>query len=209
MTNNQRHILKMYHAASAAQLQAGISWYQSAHQECKRLVTLLPMVSKLSSSTNFPNAFYTIERTAGIVSALSPGLRWERNVEAAEALITEQSVVGIGVRYKANIRKAERIRDGCNVANEFAGRGRPKTRAFWILLCNPANPSTVCVDSHAYSIWRGERIPLDEIPHVRDGLYKRIAGDYIVVAKDLGLLPSQLQAITWVAYRHFHEIASF
>jgi hypothetical protein len=195
MTRGQRNIFKVYNKANAEQIRQGLSWYNDGHAEAIRLAELLPDKS--------------IARAAGIISAVSPGLRWEQNIEAAERIIRGETLEGIGQRYKAHRDKAIRIRDGSDVEKEFTGRDRPKTRAFWKLLCNPADPLTMCVDGHGYAIWFGERITLDKTPHVRGRLYQRIAGDYIVVAKMLGILPCQLQAITWVTWRHIWEVAPF
>lgn len=195
MNHNQHNIIRVYNRANADQIRDGLNWYQSAHAECVRLADLLP--DKM------------VYRAAGIVSAISPGLRWEVTVEAAERIIRHESLEGIGQRYAIHRRKAERIRDGSSLGKEFYGPDRDKTRNFWHLLCHPANPLAVCVDGHAYSIWFGSRIKLDQTPYLRGRLYIRIARDYITVARDLGILPCQLQAITWITHRHFHEIAPF
>lgn len=199
MTRGQRNILKVYQKANAEQIRAGLSWYSDAHKEAGRL-------SEIPQAMAFNNSLVS---AAGIISAVSPGLQWEKNIEAAERIIRGESLDGIGQRYKAHRDKAERIRDGSNPEKEFAGRDRPKTRAFWKLLCNPADPFMVCVDGHGYAIWSGVRVTLDKTPHVRDRLYQHIAGDYIVVAKMIGILPCQLQAITWVTWRHIWDVAPF
>jgi hypothetical protein len=77
-------------------------------------------------------------------------------------------------------------------------------RAFFACISEPATTQAVCIDGHAYSIWAGRRITLDAVPPVSDRLYNRIVGDYVVVAKHLGIRPHQLQAITWVAWRRLH-----
>jgi hypothetical protein len=195
MNRGQRNILKIYRKANAEQIRQGLSWYSDAHNEAALLAGLLPDKS--------------IARAAGIISAVSPGLRWEKNIEAAERIINGESLDGIGQRYKAHRDKAVRIRGGSDLNNEFIGRDRPKTRAFWQLLCNPTDPLTVCVDGHGYAIWYGERVTLDNIPHIRGRLYNRIAGDYVVAAKSLGILPCQLQAITWITWRHIWKVAPF
>jgi hypothetical protein len=196
MNKYKRNILRVYEMASADHVRQGVSWYHEANAEVSRMVSAFPLCIPVSVG-------------AGIVSALSPGLRWERNIEAAERILARESLEGIGVRYRRNIAKAERIRDGSDPDKEFAGRDRPKTRAFWKLLCDPADKLMVCVDSHAYSIWVGERIVADDTPHIRGRLYDRIAWDYVAVSRSLGLLPNQLQAITWIAWRDHWNVAPF
>jgi len=76
-----------------------------------------------------------------------------------------------------------------------------KVRAFYQCLLNPADWFHVCIDGHAFGIWSGERIALDKVPSITAKRYRMIATDYSKVADNVGLLPNQLQAITWTAWR--------
>ena len=197
MTIKQCNILRVYHAANAEVIQQGLSWYNDANQEAQRLAELLPNKS--------------VSHAAGVISALSPGLKWEVTIKAAERTILGESLDGIGVRYSVHKNKAKRIANGSNPDSEFEGRDRPKTRAFWKLISNPLDSLSVCIDVHAYGVWFGKRITSDSenLPRIRGRLYNRIAGDYITVARCLGILPHQLQAVTWLQHRHFWDIAPF
>ena len=198
MDKNERNILAAYHRANAAQKAEGLSWYYNVHLACCQFA------SKYNKS---------IEVVAGITAALSPGLRWESNLEATRRILANESLAGIGIRYTANIRKAYRILKATTpsgVSLEFHGRERNKTRAFYTLLVNPSNPLTVCVDGHAFNIWHGQRIPIDKVPTLnRNRLYEKVSCAYINVARQLNLLPNQVQAITWLFWRHFDEVAPF
>ncbi len=189
MTTKQLNIHRVYSQATADEMSAGLGWYKAAHDEAARL----------AKENNL-----TIEQTSAIIAALSPGLRWERNIEAAERVIRGRSLNGLGVRWYDGVKKARRIRKGQNPAVVLKGN---KVRAFWSNILNPARSSAVCVDFHAHSIWSGNRWTADKAPSLSDGLYNRVATDYVVVAKDLGLTPCQLQAIVWVAWRRIHDVA--
>lgn len=184
-TKNVSNILAVYSQATAEEITAGREWYAKAHDECDDL-HFFPRMGP------------------GIVAALSPGLRWEVNIEAARKFIAGDSIIGLGIRYTANLNKAARILSG-----EFPEcvLGGNKVRAFYRCILNPENRTHVCVDGHAYSIWRAKRIPLDQTPNLgRRGRYHRIAEDYCKAAKATGLLPNQIQAVTWCTWRRLHGV---
>ncbi len=82
----------------------------------------------------------------------------------------------------------------------------PKTRAFYECLCNPQDPHWVCVDRHAYCVWLGRRLTTTSQLKMTPKLLHVVAVDYRLTAKLTGLLPSQLQAITWVTWRRIHDV---
>lgn len=191
MSKYTDNILAAYNQATPIEIEQGKAWYWEAHEAA----------SRLHPDTRIATA---------IVAALSPGLRWERNIEAARRVIVGESLDGIGVRYTANIKKAYRLLHGESVENVlFAGkRSGSKVRAFWACLFNPLDWFNCVIDGHAFGIWNNERIPLDAVPNLdRNGLYSRIATDYTRVADRLGLLPNQIQAITWQTWRRLVGVA--
>lgn len=188
MTVRQQNILRVYHLANADEIQAGLSWYLDANQQAARLAK--------------ENGL-TIRQCAGVIAAVSPGLKWEKNVEAAERIIKGEPLDGLGVRWYDGVKKAKRIIRGHNPDMVLKGN---KVRAFFACILNPKNETTVCIDGHAFAIHAGRRITLDETPTMNDRLYNRIAGDYVIVAKWLGLSPCQLQAVTWVCWRRLQGV---
>jgi hypothetical protein len=188
MNIKQLNILRVYHLSTGEEMNAGLSWYVNANQEATRLTSL----------------GVTLEQSCAIISAVSPGLKWERTVEAAERIIRGESLAGIGLRWFDGVKKAKRIRAGSNPGSVLRGN---KVNAFYACILNPANTVSVCVDGHAYAIWAGNRITLDDVPPMNDRLYSRIASDYSIVAKDIGITPCQLQAITWTTHRRIHGVA--
>lgn len=188
MTVRQQNILRTYHAATADEIRDGMTWYRAANEEADRLAT----------ENNL-----TVRQTSAIIAALSPGLRWERNVEAAERVILGESLDGLGVRWYDGVRKAKRILRGHNPDVVLRGN---KVRAFNSCIADPSMTMAVCVDGHAYAIWCGKRINLEDVPTMNNRLYHRIAGDYVRVAIDLAIRPCQLQAIVWVCWRRIHDV---
>jgi hypothetical protein len=159
-----------------------MEWYDNAHDAA----------SKLHAD---------IRIGSGVVAALSPGLRWENNVEAARRVIADEALDGLGVRWYANVFKGARIARGENPERVLGGN---KVRAFWRCIESPRNPLFVCIDGHAYSITRGEYIPLDSTPKLTDKLYRNISARYSDAADHAGILPLQMQAVTWCVWRRLH-----
>lgn len=170
-------------SATSAEFDAGMAWYDKAHVDARTNVDDNPVVA------------------AGAVAAVSPGLRWERNIEAAARIARGQDLTGLGVRWYDGVRKAERIVRGESPLSVLRGN---KVRAFYACIANPRNDYAVCVDGHAFSIWHGRRVNLDQTPNLTNKRYARIVRAYRKVAKKHNLLPLQVQAITWVVWRRMH-----
>jgi len=183
---NARNIASVLAQATDCERSEGLRWYQDAHDKSIADVSNDPVVA------------------AGVVAALSPGLRWERNIPAAARVAArpeKPDLMGLGVRWWDGVRKAVRILAGESPETVLRGN---KVRAFYRCILNPCDDFAVCVDGHAYSIWHGKRTTLDETPNLTDERYETIAAAYRKVAKEVGLLPMQVQAITWVVWRRLH-----
>jgi len=169
--------------ASPSDYQQGLTWYLEAH--C--------FARELGKRHNIH-----LHKAAGIIAVLSPSITWEQNRKAAEALCVDQSAT-VGA-YGANVRKALALLNDAPVNRIVSG---PKVRAFWLLIVNPLNSKLVCVDRHAVRIATGRKLDLNDcnVALSRVGSYDRVANCYRRVAKTVNLLPHQVQAITWCAYR--------
>ena len=187
----------MLQLASQADLAAGIEWYARAERLGHRLASQYGC---------------TFEQAVGVIAALSPNNRWQRNCQDAEAMIQAWAVgadpASVKVcTYNANRAKAcatlamaEPTQDA--IAAILNGR---KVSAFFLSITG--RPDAVCVDGHAYAIWLGQRVPTTKTPSLGVRLYAEIARAYCLVAKRSAALcgeqltPAQVQAVTWVTYR--------
>lgn len=176
------NLLRTFEQASRTELSEGLAWYQNAHEEAAEI-------------------HKDIRIGAAVVAALSPGLRWERNIEAARRVIADESLDGLGVRWYDGVRKAQRIIGGASVASSLKGN---KVNAFYRCILNPQNRTHVCIDGHAYSVWAGRYVTLDQTPTLTDKLYHAVANDYTVAANAVGILPHQFQAVTWGVHRRLY-----
>lgn len=177
------NILKVYKQAAPEDVEHGKVWYDSAHQFC------LEIGSRYNCS---------VDKVAGIVSALSPGCTWEQNKRDAINAI-HSLVHGTPMKvstYGQFVEKVFRIWDGEDVALVLNG---PKITAFYYNILRPDLCEHVCIDRHAFKIARGIRkggATALTAKQMRD-----TQAAYMQAASELGLRPNQLQAITWVTYK--------
>ena len=196
---NIDNIKAVYQLASLTEQQDGVTWYPAADQ------IAISLADRYEISE--PQAI-------GVIAALSPRNRWERNVQDADALIAafraggpDQAMLTRVCTFTANKAKAVRVlqlsraADLATVLDVLSG---PKLREF--ASCIAGLPD-VCIDGHAFCIWQGERTGLKDVPAIGVKLRRQIKADYVTAADELGVTPSACQAVTWVAWRRLHGVS--
>ena len=199
---NIDNIKAIYQLATLTEQQDGIAWYPAAREIAARLA----------------DRHGITETTAiGVLAALSPRNRWERNVQDADSLIAayvaggaEQAQLTKVCTFGANKAKAIRILAHEQDALECVRRddvlailSGPKLREFASCI---AGLDDVCIDGHAFCIWSANRTGLADVPAIGVKLRREIKADYQAAAEELGLTPSACQAITWCAWRRIHGV---
>lgn len=182
MTNGQLNILRVYNQATADELDAGLRWYASAHEEIVR---------------SFPELDPTA--ACGIVAATSPQTAWDRNLIVARMVLDSECRSG-STRDRLAVCRA--ILDGSDPWLVVKG---PKTSAFFACLAYPRVSQEPCIDGHAWAIWRGVRVATSKVK-VKLADLRAAQADYAAVADAMGLKPHQVQAITWLAWRRLHPL---
>lgn len=195
-----RNISGMLQLATQGDILAGVEWYKRAH---KLGVKLIHAYDGLM-----------LGQAVGVIAALSPNNKWERNCVDAEAMIKAWHAGADPLTVKVctfgkNKAKAAAILaltaddlETDRVTEILNGR---KVVAFYRSIMG--DPDAVCVDGHAYAVWIGERVPTTQTPSIGIKLYADIARAYQLVAKrsyelcGTTLTPTQVQAVTWVTYR--------
>jgi len=190
----------MLQLASQADIMSGLDWYDRAYNLAVRFIHTYDGL--------------TMGQAVGVISALSPNNKWERNCIDAEAMIKTWHIGGdynaIKVcTFNKNKQKAIAILsldmesvDTEAIANILSGQ---KVVAFYRSIMGDKN--AVCVDGHAYAIFIGERVPASKTPSIAPKLFETIQRAYQLVAKrsvdlcGVELSPTQVQAVTWVTYR--------
>ena len=199
MTHNQSNILAVWQLATLTEQQDGAAWYPAALRISRKLAERYSV---------------TLEQAAGVIAALSPRNRWERNVIDAERLISayvfggpEQAAATKVCTFTTNKTKAIAIlaaedADSERVLEILSG---PKLREFYSCIIGLDD---VCIDGHAYCIWAGNRTGLKDVPSIGVKLRRQIKADYAAAAATLGVPASVCQAVTWCAWRRIHGVAN-
>jgi predicted transcriptional regulator len=193
------NILTVFQLATPEEIEHGVTWYASAHCQCL----------DISENLDLP-----LNVVVGVVAALSPNNKWERNVENARDLCTAY------------------INGDSMESVKVSTYGRMKEKAWSILESNPTYDETikilngqkiVCfyqnimgentctVDGHAYNIYHASRqsltgsISIGKIEyHLIQDAYRKAGQSVLVHGRELTAY--EMQAVTWVAWRRIHNI---
>ena len=196
---NIDNIKAIYQLATLSEKQDGITWYPVA----------LDIARTIADEHDLTPA-----QAIGVIAALSPRNRWERNVEDAVSLIAayqaggaEQAMLTKVCTFNSNKAKAIKV---LGLAAGYQGMTEvleilsgPKLREF--ASCIAGLPD-VCIDGHAFCIWAANRTGLKDVPAIGVKLRREIKADYQTAADELGITPSACQAITWVVWRRIHGV---
>lgn len=173
-----QNILSVYESATPEQRVHGMNWYRSAHEVASML------------------ADGDVRTGAGLLAALSPQTSWWLNVELA----SDAFETGTPRRHVSDaLSKAAKILAGID-PEDVLPMGR-KTGQFFRSILDPSDTTAVCVDRHAHDIAVGRAYGDEQRGLSAKGRYNLIALCYWEAAQRLGLLPSTVQAVTWVAWR--------
>lgn len=171
-----RNILRAYRAATPIDREEGLAWYREAHE--------------FALSLDPDN----VERAAGVIAAISPMMYWSYNQRLASEIYAGRREQGC---LPDNMAKALRIMDGEHPLNVLGGE---KVLSFYhnILLDNVR----VTIDRHAIDIACGKpQSDADRAPYFKGKRRKELVQSYTNAARIEGVLPYEIQAITWVYWR--------
>jgi hypothetical protein len=192
-------ILGTFFLASAQEIQEGANWYHNANCNAEAIANKTGL---------------SVRKVAGVIAALSPQNRWERNCKDAEQLCLLYTVDGVGAAkqlkvgtFNNNKQKALDILQSEEDSIESILNGRKIVAFFRCILVE----DDVCIDGHAYSIWLGNRVVTTKTPKISAKLYNEIAWDYdratLTINKIMGTdyTAAQIQAITWTVHRNLYK----
>ena len=90
-----------------------------------------------------------------------------------------------------------------------------KTKSFYANISTNGKTTDCTIDGHSYNVWNGTVTTLRDVPNMTPKTYKLIQDDYRKAAMEISsitesetgeiLTASEIQAITWVAYRRIHK----
>jgi len=191
MTQYVRNILKVYRRATEADISHGIEWYDRA----KRMAEYIAENTELD-----------IHTVIGVMAALSPNNKWERNCEntmtMCVAWVNGDSLDSFKVScYNTMKAKAwsildDELTDHDDILTRLNGQ---KIRSFY---SNIVGLDEVTIDGHALNIARGYRAGLTtDATNMGKKQYKELQLAYVKAAQRVKVKPHVLQAITWTTWK--------
>ena len=207
LSHNAREIVARFTLATSQEVQLGCDWYPSALKIAIRIATKYGI---------------RVETVAGVIAALSPSNKWERNIYDAEALIKiwragatrdevldkDNPIIRVCTYLTMKTKAWDILTTSDPVVDILKG---VKTIEFFNCITNPLLDD-VCIDGHAYSVWLGERVTLHKVPNLQGKLRHTIKQDYrdatsfINEELDEQYTAATIQAITWVTHKRIHNV---
>lgn len=170
----------------------GHEWYFNAHQ-------LMMHIAKEYADAH-PDVDLSTERVAAIAAALSPQSSWGMNIRNVEMLLA----TGRAKVTPDHLEPALLILGGEDPREVLFDKRRsnPKVRSFFNNIINPATSTAVTIDRHAWGILFSDSKAIKRSGlRINKGEYPWAEARYRAVAEPLGILPHQLQAATWLAWK--------
>ena len=189
-----RNILRVYDKATSDEVQAGVNWYSEANTNCRAIAEA--------------NSLH-LNTVVGVVSALSPNNKWQRNLKDAANVVQAHKVGGDApavCTYGAMRDKAYRILDeqAVELDHVLDLLNGQKIKAFAECILGH---DTCVIDGHAYNIAHNHRINLtDQRVSVGKRIFRELQEMYVRAGKRRGLKGYEMQAVTWTVWRRLHDI---
>jgi hypothetical protein len=168
------NILRTYARATDADVRDGLAWYPLAHSYAR----------DMSEDTL---------QAAGTIAILSARTPWERNLYLARTLFATGTLPS-GHPFADH---AVRMYSGEPALSVLKG---DKTRAFAQTIANAGNHDVTTIDGHAFDIADGKVWGKDR-PGIGKRVYRAMDEAYHIAADVAGYSNTEIQAITWVAWR--------
>jgi hypothetical protein len=196
MTKEVRNILKVYRQATQQEHDRGTKWYADAQAQAQAI----------ANQQDVP-----LRVVVGVIAALSPNNRWERNVKDASDLIAaflrgDPADVCRPSTYTKMRDKAWSVIEQMPDTDDDVMRilNGQKIVSFF---CNIMGHDNCTIDGHAYNIARGKRVTLtDNDTNLNKSVYLEMQAAYQRAAKRVGIRVYELQAVTWVVWKRLHNI---
>lgn len=170
-------------------------WYDEAQDEARQIAERLDM---------------PVYIVVGVMAALSPNNKWERNiVNAYELCKAFQDGQGMDSVKVSTYHKMKEKAWG--ILTEFGDYDRVieqlKGQKIVAFFRNIMGEDDITIDGHARNIYYNEKVGLtDAKTSIGKKEYAKLQEEYLTVAKEFDMLGRQMQAITWVAWKKKHNI---
>ena len=184
------NIVACYKTADDDQRAGGMAWYSKA--QC----------AAYDIAAKYDIAVYIV---VAVISALSPNNKWSRNVTNADALIGA-FLRGDGidaVKVSPYHKMKQKAWDILAARPDYdTAKAMLKGQKITSFFCDIMGEFNVTIDGHARNIAYDEKVGLtDDRTNIGKLEYRALQAAYEEAARQLGLMPYQLQAITWRVWR--------
>lgn len=175
---HKRKIKKLFNASTQENYDNGMTWYQDANDVARQL--------SLKHGIG-------IQRVIGIMAALSPNNKWERNKIDTDLFLSKPSLTTKVCTFMNQRKKALEIYYGTGLTKDIEKTlNGIKTKNFFNNILWYAVSDKVTVDMWAFRSVQVEE-KLKNVPLVTQA--------YQEVANELNIQPHQLQAVVWGVVR--------
>lgn len=195
MTQYTRNILKVFNQATQSDIDHGLTWYADAKSKAQEMADYLEL---------------PLHIVVGVIAALSPTNKWERNLKDAYDMLHTFTAGGYvedcrPCTYKNMRDKAWSILTTMphdNDAVAFILNGAKITDFFYCIM-----GEDVCViDGHAWCIANNDRRTMQEVPNIGKKLRQDLQTCYSRAGKKHGMTAYEMQAATWVTWKRIHNV---
>lgn len=196
-----RNITSVFKLASPQEIRDGIVWYAEAQKQAKQIALDLDM---------------PLHIVVGVIAALSPNNKWDRNVSNAHDLIKgfidgePMESIKVSTYHTMKAKAWGILIDNGTSDDVIVKLNGQKIISFYRCIMGE---NTCCVDGHSRNIYYGERVGLTNNKiNIGKKEYKTISDAYTRAAKALSKKHGrtyhayEVQAITWVTWRRIHGI---
>lgn len=190
-------IIRFFNVARANEIKEGMDWYNEANRYCR----------ELGERFNI-----SLSQSAGIIAAYSPQTNWTDNKRYAVTFLINPRNRIKSLVQDIKARNILTLDSEDKIFHSLSVRGAAfKTKSFFLNMLNPDIPTNVTIDRHAIAVCLQKPDKVQALPetygaNVTKKQYDFLQSCYIQAAKELDVLPHQLQAITWLVYRRLREL---
>ena len=191
-----KNIIAIYKLANPSEIKHGLTWYVNANTDCMRIANTLEL---------------PLHIVIGVVSALSPNNKWERNIVNAQDLCTafinghDMDSIKVSTYHKMKQKAWHILETMPSYEETITILNGKKIVSFYRNISG--DETDITIDGHARNIYYNDRQGLTTPnTNIRKLEYLDIQKAYLRASKKLGVKAYELQAITWVAWRRIHGI---
>ena len=206
------NIIKTYEGASQELKDEGKAWYPEAHIMARNVGEIaFPRPYTDGDIVSSRYEYRQVLLGAGIISAFSPQMVWEKNIRAANVFAGSfDKPVWITNRdYDKAVKMVKYVRENTGVEPddilEILGDGAVKTRPFFMNILNPyghVRNNGITIDRHAIAIYLGDvPSPIQVSRASSKNGNTLIQNSYKIASQKLGVHHNDLQATTWLEWR--------